>query len=574
MAVNVSSEEDTALISKCEADSELTLSAQGIRESGSSHARLTNRPRRKWTLRTPGSRKILLILAWLFVVIFSKYVNENMDPLLYYGKGTISLWLEEFNEVVRSVAFVISCPVANLLAEVVVGRYKFISFLLKALWFLRIVGLGISVFEYCLHTGSVTSYMIGYYIFDIPTASLNGAFVAVTIPLGLDQIAGASTTSIIAYVVWYLWVIFCGYSIGDILVPIFYHCSSLQTMEVRILMSLISALLFSVALILDFCFNQTLVKEPVTINPVSLICKVLKYAAKHKYPVQRSAFTYCENEQPTRLDYGKSKYGGPFTTEQVEDVKTFWRVLLVLLVISMLYTPIMSLFISCPLFDRQFRSNSLSNCIQQTLSGVFSPNSFIAYTMPLYELLIYPCLRNWGPSIFQSAGIGAAALIVSSVYGVVVQAVRQAMTNGNAECIFTEDSSNTSTVVYDLLIANVLKSILGLAILLTNRSAIVLICAQAPYNMTSLLVGLSFAFKFLFEGFGEAILIPWSSKWFEVLQTSICGVWFYLTNLIMAILIALLLFLAIRWYKGRERDEITESQNMVEDVYYKYKGKK
>ena len=47
-----------------------------------------------------------------------------------------------------------------------------------------------------------------------------------------------------------------------------------------------------------------------------------------------------------------------------------------------------------------------------------------------------------------------------------------------------------------------------------------------------------------------------------------------LYNLIMAILIALLLSLAIRWYKGRERDEITESQNMVEDVYYKYKDKK
>ena len=77
---------------------------------------------------------------------------------------------------------------------------------------------------------------------------------------------------------------------------------------------------------MDFCFHQKLVKQPVTVNPVSFIFYVLKYVAKHKYPVQRSAFTYCENEQPTRLDYGKSKYGGPFTTEQVEDVKTFWRV--------------------------------------------------------------------------------------------------------------------------------------------------------------------------------------------------------------------------------------------------------
>ena len=89
------------------------------------------------------------------------------------------------------------------------------------------------------------------------------------------------------------------------------------------LISLLLVLLLSVGLILDFYFHHKLVKEPVTVNPVNLVFKVLKYAAKHKYPVQRSAFTYCENEQPTRLDYGKSKYGGPFTTEQVEDVKTF-----------------------------------------------------------------------------------------------------------------------------------------------------------------------------------------------------------------------------------------------------------
>ena len=74
-----------------------------------------------------------------------------MDPLSYYGKETISLWLESFNDDVHLVAFVISCPIANLLAKVVVGRYKFISFILKALWFLHIVGLGMSVYEYCLH---------------------------------------------------------------------------------------------------------------------------------------------------------------------------------------------------------------------------------------------------------------------------------------------------------------------------------------------------------------------------------------------------------------------------------------
>lgn len=43
---------------------------------------------------------------------------------------------------------------------------------------------------------------------------------------------------------------------------------------------------------------------------------------KHKYPVQRSAFTHCDDELPSRIDFAKERYGGYFTAEQVEDVKT------------------------------------------------------------------------------------------------------------------------------------------------------------------------------------------------------------------------------------------------------------
>ena len=55
---------------------------------------------------------------------------------------------------------------------------------------------------------------------------------------------------------------------------------------------------------------------------------VVRYAIKHKHPECRSTFTYCEDEPPSRMDFGKSKYGGPCTTEQVEDVKTFLRLII------------------------------------------------------------------------------------------------------------------------------------------------------------------------------------------------------------------------------------------------------
>ena len=65
-------------------------------------------------------------------------------------------------------------------------------------------------------------------------------------------------------------------------------------------------------------------------NPVKQIIKVLSFTAQHKQPVRPSAFTYGELPR-SRLDLGKERYGGSFTTEQVEDVKSFGRILLMLL---------------------------------------------------------------------------------------------------------------------------------------------------------------------------------------------------------------------------------------------------
>ena len=45
------------------------------------------------------------------------------------------------------------------------------------------------------------------------------------------------------------------------------------------------------------------------------------------YPERRSAFTHIDEERPTRMDYGKEKFGAPFTEEEVEDVKTVLRLL-------------------------------------------------------------------------------------------------------------------------------------------------------------------------------------------------------------------------------------------------------
>ena len=57
----------------------------------------------------------------------------------------------------------------------------------------------------------------------------------------------------------------------------------------------------------------------------------LNYARKHRYPERCSSLTYWEEDIPPRIDLGMSKNDGPFTVEEVEDVKTLLGLLPVLM---------------------------------------------------------------------------------------------------------------------------------------------------------------------------------------------------------------------------------------------------
>eukprot|EP00731_Ephydatia_muelleri_P020913 Em0013g640a len=66
-------------------------------------------------------------------------------------------------------------------------------------------------------------------------------------------------------------------------------------------------------------------------NPFKIVYSVIKFASKHNRPIYRSALTYWDDTPPSRLDLGKNKYGGPFSTEEVENVKSFFAITAVLL---------------------------------------------------------------------------------------------------------------------------------------------------------------------------------------------------------------------------------------------------
>ena len=93
---------------------------------------------------------------------------------------------------------------------------------------------------------------------------------------------------------------------------------------------------------------------------------------------------------PSRIDLGKSKYGGPFTTEQVEDVKTILR----LLAISL---PLFFIGVSFNFHTFQFTlfnhyDSSFSTGVTVLFTHSISVHAILATVV--LEFIIYPLARN------------------------------------------------------------------------------------------------------------------------------------------------------------------------------------
>ena len=157
----------------------------------------------------------------------------------------------------------------------------------------------------------------------------------------MDQLHDSPAEDRTLFIHWYVWLYFLTISIGQLAwnlgfqIPYNVDAQAYYNIIGFCLLCLIPLLVITV-LIVTLClvkykkrwFNFLI--EPGANNPYRLVYRVTKFAYQHKTPVRRSAFTYCEDEIPSGLDLGKEKYGGCFTSEQVEDVKVFYGILKVL----------------------------------------------------------------------------------------------------------------------------------------------------------------------------------------------------------------------------------------------------
>ena len=153
-------------------------------------------------------------------------------------------------------------------------------------------------------------------------------------------------------------------------------------------------------------------------SPFTMIYRIVKYAWQHKCPVNRSAFTYWENDIPSRIDLGKNKYGGPFTNEEVEDTKTLFRILLLLF-------SLLGLHLSTNGFSvTSYLIRKVSPSAVTFLSLLYAPNIFssvsIVVIVPLLHYVILPHFSRYIPNLLHRMGLCLAVILIQEVGGVLI----------------------------------------------------------------------------------------------------------------------------------------------------------
>ena len=481
----------------------------------------------------PYKGAILLLIWTILLHSVFHYDNITLFASLLMTKNNIMIAF-----IIISIATVVTYllyPAAGLLAELYCSRYKVMivgniiavvggiivvpaTILLATTWSGRLGAISNSD-----ETIIITATIIGIILHQFGL----GLFEANAIQFGVDQLLFASNDDVSKFVKWYYWT-----TIFLQLIPA-YYCRGF--------------IIFIIASLFCSCCKHHYMIEPVRyVNPVRHIVKVLQYARCHTAPVLRSAFTYGEGP-PSRLDLAKDRYGGPYTTEEVEDVKSFGRILLLLLSqFGILLAGGISLF-----YVNFYKLMNFTGwIIPSGLAGfgIIVPLIII----PIYMILIRPYFQRYIPNMIKRMGISLMLVIVSLSLFIPID---------YKLCLTSPNTSNTSEASIDkeIIFFGILAQITdAMACLLNSLTALEFILAQAPRNMQGLLIGIWYAYNSVAKMVQLATAIVINTQYSYL--PSVIKLPLAVTSFITYVIVS-------HWYRYRERNEASDinQQNIIEE---------
>ena len=382
----------------------------------------------------------------------------------------------------------------------------------------------------------------------------------------MDQMIGASAEELGSACQWYWWA-FCAGNLTFFGLPFLIYML-LNKLTIIIGWNIMSFSISCVSILLVLmtdCYCHKWFEVCLTINnPIKLIFRVLNYARKTKYPQRRSAFTYLDEEHPSRLDFGKNKFGGPFTEEEVEDVKTFLRILPIFIPLLCAVSTwnivglgdILQPHIIPTTSEQQYFVVMMIRSIIQWLSSLF--------LIPAYQFILQPVFSHCIPSLLKRIGAGLFLSLLSTLLNLTLDTVGHLHDN-TTHCMFDHDYSNTLPIpIYWVLISDILY---GVAVTLVVCSTLEFVLAQSPNRMRGVLVGVTFSSVCFATIMQDIVLILIQE---HSTATPSCGFYYYLVQSLTLLLSLVPYIITAKWYKLRERERHINIQAIVEEHYERY----
>lgn len=510
-----------------------------------------------------------LVLLWTFsgLSVYNQLVNKIGSNLNISSTNTLFGSNSILSPAVVVNASVFIYPLLGWLADVHCGRYSVIKYSLWAMWLMSVLFCLASVILRLLTAYKIVSDTdlaeeVVSIVLHVAIALGLGGFQANIVQFGIDQLMDASSGEITSFIRWYGWVWF----LSEFLVAMTQNC---LCHGYEVIYQLMIPALLSIVLCLDYFCVDWLFKEPVSKNPLVMIFQVLKYAVKNKYPRRRSAFTYWDNKQYSRINLAKTEFGGPFTAQQVEDVKTFWRILLVLSIGCLFAGNIVHINEAKYKLSYHLRDDNYSNA-SQCSSNCFwrhviekSGSCFIIAFVPLFEFFLYPLFkRHFKVQILKKFALGMFFILLTVCSYGTIEAVGHYHNKNdlyiNTTCLLNLTSYQADSVLslsYAWMIFPDVTYYIGDYLLLITAGEF--LCAQSPYSMKGLLFGT----LYLVIGISVVLNLAWLlpiqyaiKKWSSSTQVG-CGALYFSSIFGLLFVIVISFCCVCKCYKKRLRDE-------------------
>ena len=530
------------------------------------------------------SKAALLILLWSFMVGLLSGMLLNPDLIvataLPFDNAMITLYIYIY----IGVAF-ITClfPLAGILADIKYGRYKIIvtsiCIVLFSLIFFLITTIlllfpGILVSISALFFAYFACVCISAFILYL---GLIG-FTANVVQFGMDQLHDSPGEDRTLFIHWYVWTYYGSILIGQL--SWYVHVASISYAGLFAYYTGYSfwgfiGIILIIVLPITLCVvrrrRRWFLVEPGQYNPYKLVYRVTKFARQHKIPVRRSAFIYCEDEVPMGLDLGKEKYGGPFTTEQVEDVKVFYGILKVLFSLGVSVFLDFAADSMLPMFTLHMQKGSyfyFDDHPPILINNGLATPLLIVISIPVYLCLLRPYLSRYVPGMLKRMGLGLSLVLLSllATFSMDTAAHLKYPTNPNSTTCFLVRGH--SSIEFPFQMSNIIiiqLIVAGFSRLLIYTGVFEFICSQSPHSMKGLLIGMFYTIRGFYQVLAALVMLPYSYLGAHMYPS--CGFYFYLMNIVIGLVGVLVYVWVAKRYRYRVRDETCNVRRYAEEYY-------